>query len=266
MQRMRQISIALCLFVLCQLGWANFDDPSPQGFHWYTSPTHASYKIKRVAPTQSATLSPTQQLHLLTQHTRDALSTALLHPSEANTTRYMRAQQFWAKQDQRFVRAWQQALLAHPELDYSLHFPTNNNAIALRNDERKGLVNRTVSQMAGHFGLLFFYRGHSSVCQKFAAMLLPFVQANHFSMISITTDHQPIIGLPNPKDIAMANIGPVLDLRARYLPALYLVNLQTHQMKALSFGMIALSDLKTRFLDVATDFKRFSFNGLGETR
>ena len=46
------------------------------------------------------------------------------------------------------------------------------------------------------------------------------------------------------------------------MPALFLVNTKTQKMSALSYGFVAINDLKSRFLDVATDFKRFSYEGL----
>ena len=146
-----------------------------------------------------------------------------------------------------------------------MNFPTDNNAIPVRNDEQNILVEKTVKSMATHYGLLFFYRGQSSVCQKFTSLvLLPLVNQYHFSMISVTTDNQPIIGLPNPKSISLPAVNKVMAMKARYMPALFLVNLKTKQMQALSYGYISGDDLKLRFLDVLNNFKRYSYKGIGE--
>lgn len=259
------------LLVCCPLVvMANFTPSAPDGFHWYTHPATPSVTVtprtpREVTSTTAVTqLSPSQTLHLLTQHTRDTMATALLNPTVANTAKYMQAQQFWQKQDQRFVRAWQEALLLHPELDYTLRFPTDNNAIPVRNDERKLLIEHTLASMATQDGLVFFYRGNSSVCQKFASILLPFVQQYHFAMISVTTDNTPIVGLPNPKAVSAVSLQHRLGVKARYLPALFLINLHTHQLQALSYGFISTDSLKQRFLDVRSQFARYSFNGLGE--
>ena len=267
---MRLALTVCCCLPLVTL--ANFNDGQATGFHWYTQ--EQVHHHKQGQSTQSpalaqetvsqVTLSPYQQMRLLTLKTRNALSEAILNPTIENTARYMRAQQFWAKQDQRFVRSWQQALLKYPSLDYSLNFPTDNNAIPVRNDEHKLLVDKTINEMSSHFGLIFFYRGHSSICQKFASVLLPFVKSHHFSMISVTTDHQPIVGLPNPREVPISAIQKVMDLQPRYLPALFLVNLKTKQMQALSYGFISTGDLSERFLDVLNNFKRYSYQGIGE--
>ncbi|ALA26648.1 type-F conjugative transfer system pilin assembly protein TraF [Piscirickettsia salmonis] len=268
---MKLLIAMVCLF-LPWFAWANFNDEDPQGFHWYTHNQEQTDRVKRLTQSQAApvqetvtTMQPYQQLQYLSLQTKNTLSTALMHPSVKNTTRYMYAQQFWAKQDQKFVRSWQQALLQHPDLDYRLNFPTDNNAIPVRNDEKKALVEKVLQSTSKHFGLILFYQGHSSICQKFASILMPFVQQYHFSMISVTTDNQPIVGLPNPKSLPMASVAQVMHLKPRYLPALFLVRLKTHQIQALSYGFISTDDLKERFLDVLNNFQRYSYHGIGET-
>jgi conjugal transfer pilus assembly protein TraF len=250
---------------------ANFNDTEAEGFHWYTSKPEAKpVKPQSIvqAPSTTTTITkmqPYQELHYLSLKTKNTLSTALLHPTVENTARYMYAQQFWAKQDQKFVRTWQQALLKHPDLDYTLNYPTDNNAIPVRNDERKILIEKTLKEMPSHYGLILFYQGSSSVCQKFVSLILtPFIKQYPFSMISVTTDRQPIIGLPNPKNIPIQAIEKVMQLKPRYLPALFLVNLRSKKMQALSYGFISSGDLKERFLDVMNNFKRFSYKGIGE--
>lgn len=270
--------LLLCGLMLCLpfLSYADFSYQSPQGFHWYTQ-QEEEQQTKQPTPPPKAPqahetvttieqLSPYQQLQNLSMRTRNTLAYAILHPTVENTSKYIYAQQFWAKQDQQFVRSWEQALLAHPDLDHRLDFPTNNNAIAVRNDEQTLLVDQTLKEMADNYGLIFFYRGNSSISQKFASLILTkLVNQYHFSMISVSTDNQPIIGLPNPKMIPLAVVNQTLPMKSRYLPALFLVNLKTHQMQALSYGFISGDALKLRFLDVINNFKRYSYEGLEET-
>ncbi|MGF2273970.1 conjugal transfer protein TraF, partial [Acinetobacter baumannii] len=44
------------------------------------------------------------------------------------------------------MRYWQQVLLVHPELDSTLNFPTDNSAIAVRNDAQKVLINKVIQE------------------------------------------------------------------------------------------------------------------------
>lgn len=253
------------------LALAEFNDLPPKGFHWYSKDIRVrTIKAPKIEKQVQAVISQAPKgayarLKWLSMQTRNTMANAILNPSVENTSKYMRAQQYWAKKDQAFVRTWQQALLKYPELDYSLNSPTNNTAIPIRNDEHKLLVDRTIKEMSHHFGLVLFYRGNSSLCQKFISILMPLVKENNFAMVSVTTDHQPIMGLPNPRDISLSEVHRVLGIERRYLPSLFLVNLRTHQMQALSYGFIATTDLKERFLDVLNNFKQYSYRGLGES-
>jgi conjugal transfer pilus assembly protein TraF len=162
------------------------------------------------------------------------------------------------------VQYWQQVLLVHPELDTTLNFPTDNSAIAIRNDSNNALIEKIVNEASKHYGLILFYKGNSSISQKMITHLVPFVNASHFSMISVTTDGQPIEGLPNPRSVPLEAVQKTMDLQSRYMPALFLVNLKTQKMSPLSYGFVSTTELKERLLDVVTQYKRFSYEGLGE--
>lgn len=261
--------LAGVLLILSFNAQADIGQPHAKGFHWYSQDDEErEEQEKRQAPVQAqaapAAPSPYEQLMALRRQTQDKLAAALITPSFEATHEYMKAQQFYAKNNAQFVRYWQQVLLVHPELDHTLNFPTDNNAVAIRNDSMNLLSERVIREGAKQYGLILFYRGNSSISQKFVSILMPFVNGNHFAMISVFTDGQAIEGLPNPKAIPLEAVQKTVALEARYMPALFLVNLQTQKMSPLSYGFVSLTELKERFLDVATNFKRFSYEGLGE--
>lgn len=263
---MMRAIIALVFIVSSMPIHADFVQSKAHGFHWY-SQEHEE-KLKRIpAPTNAVPTpkpSPYERLLEIRKQTLNKLSEALIEPSFDATVEYMKAQQVYAKHNQAFVRYWQEALLTHPELDNTLNFPTDNSAIASRNQSMNALMARVIEEGAHKYGLIFFYRGTSLVSQKMAANLLPFVNVTHFSMISVTTDGKVIAGLPSPKNIPLKAIQKTMVLEERYMPALFLVNLETQRMSPLSYGFVSTTELKERFLDVATNFKRFSYEGLGE--
>lgn len=254
------------LIIFASHAFAGLSQAPAHGFHWYTQEKERKIlKPKRVVQAKPAPqLSPYEKLLKMRKATLDKLSQALIEPSFEATHEYMKAQQVYAKKNQAFVRFWQQVLMTHPELDHTLNFPTDNAAIAIRNDARNELTERVIQEGAKKYGLILFYRGKSVVSQKMTNHLVPFVSAYHFSMISVTTDGKSIEGLPNPKNIPLKVVQNTLDMHERYMPALYLVNLETKKMSPLSFGFVSLTELKERFLDVATNFKRFSYEGIEE--
>ncbi|HHF0526726.1 TPA: type-F conjugative transfer system pilin assembly protein TraF [Legionella anisa] len=233
-----------------------------RGFHWYS--TEAKEPQKRVVqiPKESKPkLTPYEHLMEVRKATLNKLASALIAPSFDATYEYMKAQQMYAKNNQKFVQYWQQVLISHPELDHRLNFPTDNTAVAIRNDSMNLLMERVVREGSERYGLILFYKGNSSISQKMIAHLIPFVNQTHFSMISVTTDGQPIEGLPNPKNVPLEVLQKNMDLQSRYMPALFLVDLKTQKMLPLSYGFVSTTELKERLLDVATHYKRFSYEG-----
>jgi len=241
---------------------ADLVSPPAHGFHWYSTEAKEPQMKPFQPPKESKPrLAPYEQLMEVRKATLNKLASALIAPSFDATYEYMKAQQVYAKNNQKFVQYWQQVLMSHPELDHSLNFPTDNTAVAIRNDSMNLLMERVVREGAERYGLILFYKGNSSISQKFIMHLVPFVNLTHFSMISVTTDGQAIEGLPNPKNVPLEVIQKNMDLQSRYMPALFLVDLKTQKMSPLSYGFVSTTELKERLLDVATHYKRFSYEG-----
>ena len=255
--------LALILCVIATPAMADITQANAHGFHWYSHDHEKSAPKPVKRPVVTAPLAtPYEQLMEVRKQTLNKLAKALIEPSFDATHEYMKAQQGYAKNNQKFVQYWQQVLMLHPELDHTLSFPTDNSAIAIRNDSTNALMERVVKEGAQQYGLILFYRGNSSISQKFISHLMPFVNESHFSMISVSTDGQPISGLPNLKIIPLAVVKQTMPMESRYMPALFLVNLKTQKMSPLSYGFVSLTELKERLLDVATNYKRFSYEGL----
>lgn len=260
----RFLWIALFWFVFNAVH-AQIPQEHAKGFHWYTTDEEKKRTSKKAIPeVQQVQKSPYERLMEKRKETLNKLAAALLEPSLDSTHEYMKAQMSYSKNNQQFVRYWQQALLMHPELDNTLNFPTDNSAVAIRNDAQKLLTNKVIHESSGRYGLILFYRGASSISQKFVIHLVPFIKEYGFSMISVTTDGQVIEGLPNPKSIPIEVIQKQMAIEAKYLPALYFVDLKTNKMSPVSYGFLSLEEIKERIFDVMTQFKRFSYEGVGE--
>ena len=183
---MRKIAALFCCIVTLS-AHAELTQSRAHGFHWYS----VAPKEKEIKPTAPVNVAPTQartpyeQLMEMKRQTLNTLSQALITPSYETTYDYMKIQQTYAKRNQAFVRYWQQVLMTHPELDHTLIFPTDNSAIAIRNDETSALMERVIHEGSKKYGLILFYQGRSSVSQKMAAHLAPFANASHFSIISV---------------------------------------------------------------------------------
>ncbi|MBA2650229.1 MAG: type-F conjugative transfer system pilin assembly protein TraF [Legionella sp.] len=256
--------LACLLIAMTTQAFAQLRTIPAHGFHWYSKDALDMPSKPKPRPQSIPKPTPYEQLMEVRKATLNKLASALIEPSFDATYDYMKAQQGYAKKNQQFVRFWQEVLLVHPELDHSLNFPTDNSAIAIQNDSTNALIEKIVMQASKHYGFILYYKGKSALSQKFITHLVPFVEASHFSMISVTTDGQSIKGLPNPKNVPLKLVQKTMKLQSRYMPALFLVNLQTQKMSPLSYGFVSLTELKERLLDVVTHYKRFSYEGLSQ--
>lgn len=257
---LRRMSLFIAIFCIPLVGLADFQQSKPHGFHWYSKDTPK--KTERLPKPVQKAQSAYARLMALRQETLNKLAQALLEPTLDSTYEYIKAQKVLSQKNQIFVKLWQQSLLLHPELDHQLNFPTDNSAIAVRNDMTNALIERVIKEGATQYGLLLFYQGGNPISHKFMNHLLPFVKESHFEMISVTVDGQSIEGLPHPQNIPLKAVQAKVLIKPNYLPALFLVNLKTQKMTALSYGFVSLTELKERLLDIATDYKRFTYEGL----
>ena len=263
---MKLLGIGLLLFVFFN-AIAIADQKQAHGFHWYRIDSEKKIPlkqpIKKSIPT-AVNQSPYEELLSIRKKTLDKLARAIIHPSFDATYEYMKSQQAYAIQNQKFVRFWQEVLIMHPELDHTLNYPTNNTAIAIKNDEKNNLIERILHSAKDNYGLIFYYNGKNPFSDKFSNQLLSFIKTYSFSLISVSTDGVILKQLPDSKVIPLRAIQTKMDLQSRYMPALFLVNLKTQKMSPLSYGFLSVTELKERFLDVATHYKRFSYEGLSE--
>ena len=245
--------------------FAKVEEQTAKGFHWYSlEEKEREVKVqKSEVPKPVKKLEPYDELLKVRKSTLNKLAESILRPSTDATKSYIEAQTKMAKRHQEFVRNWQRVLLTNPELDHRLHFPTDNNAIATRNDKEKLLTEEILNSVHKKFGLIFIYQGDSALSKRFAGVFLPFIDKYQLSVIPVSVTERTLTEFPSSKHIPIEILNKKIPIKKQYLPAVMLVNLKTKEMSPLSYGYVALSDLKARFLDVATDFKRFSYEGLG---
>jgi conjugal transfer pilus assembly protein TraF len=236
---------------------------SDNGFHWYGIDSEKKEFVSK----DSSKTAPKMQSHYaalmqLRAQAKEALAKAILEPSVDNTADYMRRQKAFVSANQIFIQNWQKALLLYPELDESLNHPTDNSAIALRNDELAKYMHAVIKASSKEFGFILFYRGNSEVSNKFITVLNGFVRAYQIEMIAVSTDFKKNVLLPKTVFVSQDSVEQKMGVKANYEPAIFLVHLKTKKIKPLSYGFMAYEDFKKRLFDVVTNFKRLSNEGI----
>ena len=194
------------------------------------------------------------QIAVLRQAVQEAKAKAILHPTEENMRSYLILQNLVVNQANMFAHAWKKTLLDYPELDYSILHPTQNNAQHVLYAETRKKEDEVIKTFSQKYGLLFFYRGNNPIDQELAPTIASFSQENNISLIPITVDGKRLEVFTNFR-MNQTDNGQVEKLGIKYFPALILVDPKNQKVRPLNYGFISDSDLRRRFLQIATDFQ-----------
>lgn len=205
-------------------------------------------EIKKIKENKKTAMT---QMLMLRNAVQEAKAKAILYPTVENMRAYLILQNFVTNQAALFTQAWKKALLAYPELDYSILHPTQNSAQHIIYAETNRKEKEAIRVFGEKFGLFFFYRGNNPLDQALAPIVSGFSKENNISLISVSTDGKLIDVFENKQ----INHGQAEKLGIKYFPALILVDPKNQKVIPIHYGFISDSELHRRFLQVATNFK-----------
>lgn len=234
------------------------------GWHWYneTYPENKknvknedkSNKGNHKSGENNGENSAMNQISLLRQAVQEAKAKAILYPTEENMRGYLILQNLVMNQANLFAHMWKKAQLDYPELDYSVLHPVQNSAQHVMYAEIHKKEDEVIKTFSKRYGLLFFYRGNGMLDLELAPTIESFSKDNNISLIPVSIDGKKLEVFAN---FAMSQIdnGQAGKLGVRYFPALILVDPKNQKVRPLNYGFISDSDLRRRFLQVASDFQ-----------
>lgn len=225
------------------------------GWHWYHD--IKMVKIKKAKKEKAnkekvnngGTLSSNSlaTMSALQTYVKKTLYQALLTPSIANVAAYLQLQNQLSHQAHHFSNVWQAVLMANPELNDQLQFPTNAISRKLYYDEHNKQEASALKQLAKHYGLIFFYRSTCPYCRQFAPILKTFIKRYPFTILPITTDGKSLTVFPNSKfDVGLAKAFHVMAE-----PAVFLVNPKTFKAIPVTYGLVSHDELRQRLVAIS---------------
>lgn len=226
------------------------------GWHWYNEPKKAP-PPKVVPPTPServpdfSRLSPGEQAKVLKRFTQEALDRAILYPTSENTATFLRWQKFWTDRASMFSQSFAVAQLNHPDLDYNLEHPHYNSTVPVQQARDQQSQQKAVAQLAGEYGLFYFYRGKDPIDAQMAGVVADFARTRNIALIPVSVDGQISPQVPQSR----ADNGQSRAMGINHYPALFLVEPKSRSYRPLAYGFMTQDDLAKRFLNVATGFK-----------
>ncbi|MGE0673489.1 MAG: conjugal transfer protein TraF [Methylibium sp.] len=218
-----------------------------EGWFWYRDPP-----VVAPRPTPPALKPPRElvEFEAMQKRLENLKRVAVMNPTDANLTAYMRYQRMVMNKSEHFAERWQRLVWTVPDLDYGLSGrPTNAMAINVFDEQQRDRQAQTIKTLAATHGLIFVFRGDCPHCHRFAPILKRFEEEFGFTVLAISMDGRAIPEYPN----ARPDNGMAARLNATAVPALYLTAPATRQIVPVGFGVMSMTDLVERIAALAQD-------------
>lgn len=192
------------------------------------------------APTPSAA----EQLEAVTTELRELKARAILDPSPAKVTAYIRFQRAQLDRASLFGDVWQRAIWQTPELDYTLQRPVGTVAKRQWLDTRKAERDRTLSQLGKRYGLFYFFAQSCGACSVMSPIVKAVADTHGITVRAISTDGGPSETFPRYN--VETNQRAAMGLTSQVTPAVVLFDSATRTPIPIGYGVIAADELMDR--------------------
>ncbi|MBI2224938.1 MAG: conjugal transfer protein TraF [Betaproteobacteria bacterium] len=220
-----------------------------EGWFWYRDPP-APAKPPTASPPPPSRRPELVEFESMQQRLDELKRVAVMNPTDTNLLAYMRYQRFVMNKSEFFAARWQRLVWTVPELDYGLTGrPTNSMAIGAFDEQQRDRQAQVVRNLAATHGLLFIFRSDCPYCHRFAPILKRFEQEFGMMVFPVSLDGRGLPEYPNPQ----LDNGIATRLNASVVPALYLTAPSKRQIRAVGFGVMAMTELVERIAALAQD-------------
>ena len=212
------------------------------GYWFYCSkPRPAEVEVEAPAVTPSAT----SQLDAITANLRELKAKAILEPTPANVTAYIRFQRAQLDRASLFSDVWQRAIWQDPDLDYTLQRPVSTLGKRAWIDERKNDRDRVMASLSQRYGVFYFFASSCGACDIFSPILKAVSDKYGLSVLAVSTDGGPSATFPG----YMVDSGQYEKLGLgtdRQVPALVLFDSVTKQPMPIGYGILSQDEIMDR--------------------
>ena len=192
------------------------------------------------APAQSAA----EQLEAVTTELRELKARAILDPSPANVTAYIRFQRAQLDRASLFGDVWQRAIWQTPELDYTLQRPVGTVAKRQWLDTRKAERDRALDQLGNRYGLFYFFAQSCGACSVMSPIVKAVADTHGITVRAISPDGGPSETFP--RYTVETNQRAAMGLTTKVTPAVVLFDSATRTPIPIGYGVIAADELMDR--------------------
>ena len=186
----------------------------------------------------------TERIMELRRALEEARAEAILDPTPAKVTAYLRLQQETLQRAAAFSDAFRRTVWSTPELDYTLKRPVGALAKQVWSDERREARDRALASLKDRYGLIYLGHADCAGCKVFGPLLRAFAMRHGLDVLAVSLTGAALEGWPE----AVADRGRAarLGLGNAPVPALALFDTRTKRVLPVGFGVMAEDEMAER--------------------
>lgn len=211
-------------------------------------------------------ISYTAQMKAFNAYAQEVHNKAVITQNVEDVARDSQLQYWMMEQAKNYGIAKAKALVKYPYLSYETKFPTAQIARQVAYSEKVKQQNNAIKHLAKTYGLIYFYRGKNAYDQAMSDSIGRFANQYGMALVGLPVDGVNIKAISVNKPLSIVN-ALVNKLKLRDFPAIMLINPNTGRVIALTYGFVALDEIKKRMLEEATNYgkgiKKLNSNDYG---
>ena len=194
--------------------------------------------------------SATKRIETLREALEEARAEAILDPTPANVTAYLRLQQETLQRAATFSDAFRRTVWATPELDYTLRRPVGALAKRVWSDERRQARDRALASLGERYGLIYLGHAGCAGCKVFGPLLRAFAMRHSLDVLAVSLTGEALEGwpeaVPDNGRAARLGLGGGPGRSPAPVPALVLFDSETKRAIPVGFGVMAEDEMAER--------------------
>ena len=217
------------------------------GYWFYCSKPKPPEKVEQV-PGEAA--SAAARLEAITTELRELKAKAILEPSPANVTAYIRFQREQLDRASLFSDVWQRAIWQEPDLDYTLQRPVSTLGKRAWQDNRKAERDTVMAGLSQRYGLFYFFAQSCGACEVMSPIVQSVANTWHIEVRAISTDGGP--SRTFPRYTVETNQRTKMGLDPGVTPAVVLWDAAQSRAIPIGYGVMSADELQDRIYLLTT--------------
>lgn len=188
--------------------------------------------------------SATERLEAITSELRELKARAILEPTPANVTAYIRFQRAQLDRASMFSDVWQRSIWQDPDLDYTLQRPVSTLGKRQWQDARKAERDSVMAHLSQRYGLFYFFAQSCGACSVMSPIVRSVAATWAIEVRAISTDGGPSPDFP--RYTAETNQRARMGLEPGITPAVVLWDAAAHRAIPIGYGVMSADELQDR--------------------